>query len=135
MQRGLTCTAPMWPDVCQCANTTPTIKTIVEHEFPVWSGSRSATPDGTYCESVPLPHPLNKLLLLNPNVSTCFPPPRCCCHYRLAHRLLLFPTPPPHLFIVINMSTIPKYTLFVYLSFHQMVGPPFFVAPSRSRPL
>ena len=72
---------------------------------------------------------------LNPNVSTCFPPPRCCCYYRLAHRLLLFPTPPPHLFIVINISTIPKYTLFIYLSFHQMVGPPFFMAPSRSRPL
>ena len=67
---------------------------------------------------------------LNPNVSTCFPPPRCCCYYRLAHRLLLFPTSPPHLFIVINISTIPKYTLFIYLSFHQMGGPPFFMAPS-----
>ena len=107
----------------------PTIKTIVEHEFPVWSGSRSAA-QYERTESVSA-NPLNKLLLFKPQWANFFLPPPYCCYYRLTIVFFLFPFLLPLICSsswIESMSTIPKYSLFVYLSFHQMIEaiePPF----------
>ena len=73
-------------------------------------------------------NPLNKLLLIKPQWANFFLPPPYCCYYRLTIVFFLFPFLLPLICSsswIESMSTIPKYSLFVYLSFHQMIEPPF----------